>query len=269
MESPNVAATEEALEKYARFLKRTREMGVVGHRGGLAATKRLLELCDLQAGQLVLEVGCGSGYTAGTAAKEHGVRVVAGDPERHLLLRTAERIRSMNVADSVAPVLLDARGLPFADAAFDGLICESVLAFLPGKPEALREFGRVMKPGGFLANNELTFAEQPPDEFRAALLAAAPRSAGALAVPVDRDEHVRMIEEAGFGAVTVETGDASARQQTLDQMQIDGFRALKPLFASLFDRESRSAVYKREMAEAQRTFEACTGYGLYFARKGG
>jgi hypothetical protein len=53
----------------------------------------------------------------------------------------------------------------------------------------------------------------------------------------------------------------------LEQMQIDGFRALKPLFVSIFDREMRNSVHNREMREAQRTFEAHTGYGLYFARK--
>jgi ubiquinone/menaquinone biosynthesis C-methylase UbiE len=267
MDQPTVSTTTEALEKYARFLKRTRDMGIVGHRGGLAATRRLLEQCELQPGQLVLEVGAGSGYTAATVAKESAVRVVAGDPERHLLLRTVARTRSMKVAESVAPLQLDARRLPFADGAFDGLICESVLAFLPDISAALREFARVVKPGGFLASNEVTFTEPPPEEFRAALLAAAPRSGGALIVPVDREEHVRRMEDAGFGPVTVETGDVSARQQTLDQMQVDGFRALKPLFTSLFDREMRSAVYRREMGEVQRTFEACTGYGLYFARR--
>jgi len=61
--------------------------------------------------------------------------------------------------------------------------------------------------------------------------------------------------------------DVSPIQQTLEQVQIDGFRALKPFFSSIFDREMRSSVYRREMGEAQRTFEEHTGYGLYFARK--
>jgi ubiquinone/menaquinone biosynthesis C-methylase UbiE len=269
MSDATVNETEDALEKYARFLKRTREMGVVGHRGGLAATRRLLELCELQPGQLVLEVGCGSGYTAATIAKESGVRVVAGDRERHLLLRTAQRARSTKVAEGVAPVQLDVEHLPFADGGFDGVICESVLGFLADRSRAVWELGRVVKPGGFLANNEVTFLQPPPAEFRAALAAAAPRSGGVLVVPVEPDEHRRLFEAAGFAPLTVETGDASTRQQTLDQMQIDGLRALKPMFASMFDRELRSAVYRRAMAEVQRTFEECTAYGLYFGRKSG
>jgi ubiquinone/menaquinone biosynthesis C-methylase UbiE len=242
-------------------------MGVVGHRGGLKATGDLLQMCDLQAGQRILEVGCGSGYTACTTAKQHQASVVAVDLESHLLARARERARSMRVEESVALSRADARRLPFASASFDGVICESVLAFLEDKASALREFHRVLKPGGFLVNNEVTFLKPPPDDFLAAIRGAAPKVPGALAVPVDPQEHRRLLEETGFVSVQVETGDVSVRQDMLEQLQIDGFRALKPFFASLFDREMRNSVHKRAMREAQRTFDEHTGYGLYFARK--
>jgi ubiquinone/menaquinone biosynthesis C-methylase UbiE len=269
MSETSASYTEQTLERYAHFLQRTKEMGIVGHRGGLKATRDLLQMCEIQPGQRILEVGCGSGYTACTAAKQYGASVAAADREPHLLARTRDRARSMKVVESVALSLADARRLPFADAAFDGVICESVLAFLEDKADALREFHRVLKPGGFLANNEVTFLKPPPAEFLAAMRGAAPKVPGALAIPVDADEHRRLLEETGFVSVQVETGDIPTKQQTLEQLQIDGLRALKPLFSSIFDREMRKSVYKREMAETQRTFEEHTGYGLYFARKAG
>jgi ubiquinone/menaquinone biosynthesis C-methylase UbiE len=261
------APLEQALERYAHFLQRTREMGVVGHRGGLKATGDLLQMCDLEEGQRILEVGCGSGHTACTAAKQHQVSVVAVDLESHLLAHARERARSMRVADSVALARADARRLPFTDASLDGVICESVLAFLEDKAIAVKEFHRVLTPGGFLVNNEVTFLKPPPEDFLAAIRGTAPKVPGALAVPVDHQEHQRLLEEAGFVSVQVETGDVSVRQDMLEQMQVDGFRALKPFFASIFDREMRNSVHKREMREAQRTFDEHTGYGLYFARK--
>ena len=267
MSETNPSYTVETLERYAHFLQRTKDMGIVGHRGGLKATGDLLQMCDLQEGQRILEVGCGSGYTACTAAKQHQAFIVAADLESHLLARARERARSMRVEESVAITRADARRLPFADASFGGVICESVLAFLQDKASALREFHRVLKPGGYLANSEVTFLTPPPDDFLAAIRGAAPKAPGALAVPVDPQEHRRLLEEAAFVSVQVETGDVSVRQSMLEQMQIDGFRALKPLFVSIFDREMRNSVHNREMREAQRTFEAHTGYGLYFARK--
>ncbi len=267
MSQTSPSYTAETLERYAHFLQRTKEMGVVGHRGGLKATRDLLQMCDLQAGQRILDIGCGSGYTACTAAKQHHAFVVAVDLESHLLARARERTRPMRLADSVALARADARRLPFADASFSGVICESVLGFLEDKTSAVKEFHRVLKTGGFLANNEVTFLKPPPEDFLAAIRGAAPRVPGALAVPVDPQDHQRLLEETGFASVNVETGDASARQQTLDQLQIDGFRALKPFFSSIFDREMRDSVFRREMGEAQRTFDEHTGYGLYFARK--
>ncbi|MEX0800476.1 MAG: methyltransferase domain-containing protein [Dehalococcoidia bacterium] len=259
--------TADTFERYAHFLKRTREMGVVGHRGGLQATRDLIEMCELQPGQRILEVGCGSGYTACTVAKEHGVFVAAADLEPHLIARSRQRARSSKVESSVELALADARRLPFADAAFDGVICESILAFLEDKATPLAEFHRVLKPGGFVALNEITFLETPPADLLSALRGAAQRVPGFLAVPVDPAEHRRLLEDGGFTSIRVETGDVPTRQQIMEQLQVDGFRALKPFFASIFDREMRQAVYRREMGEAQRVFEAHTGYGLYFGRK--
>ena len=41
--------------------------------------------------------------------------------------------------------------LPFEDASMDGVVSAFVFQFLPDQPAALREFGRVLRPGGMLA----------------------------------------------------------------------------------------------------------------------
>ncbi len=77
MSGTEVSSTEQTLERYAHFLQRTKEMGIVGHRGGLKATRDLLQMCELNAGQRILEAGCGRGYTACTAAKQYGASAAA------------------------------------------------------------------------------------------------------------------------------------------------------------------------------------------------
>jgi SAM-dependent methyltransferase len=43
----------------------------------------------------------------------------------------------------------DATGdLPFADGAFDGLLCMDSMNHFPNRPAVLREWGRVLRPGG-------------------------------------------------------------------------------------------------------------------------
>ena len=265
MAEPN--PTEKALEDYARYMLHARQLGVVGHRGGLKATETLLQMCDLQPHQCLLEVGCGSGHTACTVAKRFGASVVAGDLAPHLLARTRERARAQRVEERVAPVQMDTARLPFAEAVEDGLICESVLALIEDRASALREFYRVLKPGGFLANSEVTILKTPPPEFLAAIRNAAARVPGGQAVPVDPDEHQRLLQEVGFVSPQLVTGGIGSGGRLTDQVKIDGLGALKPMLSTIFDRQWRRRVYNREVGEAQRTFAAHTGYGLFFARK--
>lgn len=258
-------AQSKALKDYALYLAHMRAIGAVGHRGGSEATKALLEACDLEPGQRVLEVGCGTGHTAKVIAGRYAASVIAVDEGRHLLDAALRRLRGKRLRAAV--IQADGMRLPFADSSFDLLICESVLAFLPDRATALAEFNRVLRPGGLLANNEVTFTQQPPPDFLAALEEASAESGGSLLVPVNADAHRADLEKAGFTIVSVRTSDAPIRRQLFGQIRLDGWRALRPLFESIFNRELRQLIYNREMAAAQRTFMQHTGYGLYLARK--
>jgi len=258
-------AQAKALKDYALYLAHMRAIGAVGHRGGSGATKALLAACDLEPGQRVLEVGCGTGHTAKVIAGRYGASVIAVDEGRHLVDAALNRLQRKRL--DAAVVQADGRLLPFADSSFDVLVCESVLAFLPDRATALAEFNRVLRPGGLLANNELTFIRQPPPDFRAALEEASAESGGSLLVPVNGDAHRADLEKGGFAIVSVRTSDAPIRRQFLGQIRLDGWKALRPLFESIFNRELRQLVYNREMAAAQRIFMQHTGYGLYLARK--
>jgi ubiquinone/menaquinone biosynthesis C-methylase UbiE len=46
--------------------------------------------------------------------------------------------------------VVDAERLPYADAAFDGVIANHMLYHVPDRAKALREFARVLKPSGRL-----------------------------------------------------------------------------------------------------------------------
>ena len=60
----------------------------------------------------------------------------------------------------------DAQQLPFEQATFDAMLCESVTAFVPDKLKALSEYRRVVKPGGYVGLNEGTWVKGvPPEDF--------------------------------------------------------------------------------------------------------
>jgi ubiquinone/menaquinone biosynthesis C-methylase UbiE len=107
-------------------------------------------LCDaagVEPGQQLLDVACGTGIAARTAAERvrPNGRVVGVDLNEAMLA----------VARRVAPGIEfrtgDAAALPFSDRSFDGSLCQMALMFFPDRAAALREMARVVVDGGAVA----------------------------------------------------------------------------------------------------------------------
>lgn len=96
---------------------------------------------------VVVEVGPGSGSMF--AHYPPGVdRVVAVEPEPYLRGVAAEAGARAAVPIEVAPG--DAASIPLAAGEADAVVCSLVLCSVPDQAAALREFARVLRPGGEL-----------------------------------------------------------------------------------------------------------------------
>src|SRR5438477_2758816 len=109
---------------------------------------RLLKHAGIHAGQRVLDVACGTGVVAITAARA-GARVTGLDLTPELLARARDNAR-------VAEVEIDwhegdVEQLPFGDAAFDVVVSQYGHMFAPRPDVAVAEMLRVLKPGGTIA----------------------------------------------------------------------------------------------------------------------
>jgi ubiquinone/menaquinone biosynthesis C-methylase UbiE len=112
--------------------------------------KKSIARLDIQPGESILEVGCGTGvFLPGLAALagERG-RVVGLDQNVALLDDARRRLAGQALADRVELVDGDAMALPFADATFDAAHCERVLMHVVDPAVAVREMVRVVRPGG-------------------------------------------------------------------------------------------------------------------------
>ncbi|MBA2344758.1 MAG: class I SAM-dependent methyltransferase [Rubrobacter sp.] len=109
------------------------------------------DLIHLQRGGLYLDLGCSGGLYAREMARALDERgAVIGVDISPSMLREAER-RSRKTGSPVSLVRADVHNLPFADAAFSGIVCGGTLNELGDPARALREARRVLEPGGRLA----------------------------------------------------------------------------------------------------------------------
>src|SRR5918995_4956651 len=98
------------------------------------------------AGQSVLDVGCGTGIVARTAADLVApVGSVTGLDLNDAMLTVARRVRP-----DLAWRQGDACSLPFDERTFDVVLSQMALMFIPNRTAAMSEMGRVAKHGGTL-----------------------------------------------------------------------------------------------------------------------
>lgn len=132
------------------------------HPGGFPATRQNLETIKITPEETVLDVGCGSGLTACHLAKTTGCHVTGIDINAQMIEKASLRAGREGVAPLTEFKTADAYQLPFADHSFDWVLCESITVFLD-KVKVYREFLRVLKPQGRIADLEMALlAELPP-----------------------------------------------------------------------------------------------------------
>lgn len=102
---------------------------------------KLLHEPDI-AGRLVLDAGAGTGHFSRVLARQ-GARLVSMDLGANLLAEVRKKCATRAVAGS----LLE---LPFADGAFDAVLCTEVIEHTTDPRRAVSELCRVVAPGGVL-----------------------------------------------------------------------------------------------------------------------
>ncbi len=97
------------------------------------------------AGKDVLDLGCAGGFMA-EALAERGVRVTGIDPAEQAI--AAARAHAAQAGHAITYDTGKGEALPYADAAFDAVVCVDVLEHVDDLAQVMAEVARVLRPGG-------------------------------------------------------------------------------------------------------------------------
>ncbi len=159
-----------------------------------------LAFCDVQEGQVVLDLGSGLGIDVILAAQRVGPtgRVIGLDMTPEMIDRATRNAADAGVQDTVEYRLGGMEDMPVEDGSVDWIISNCVINLSPDKARVFREAYRVLKPGGQMVVSDLVSSGLPA-ELKTNLVAWAQCLGGT----VDEAEYLQTIRDAGFDDVAV------------------------------------------------------------------
>ena len=134
---PNTSITPETLAPFDHF-----------HGGGLAATQELAAALQPQAGETILDIGCGIGGPARWIARRYNCSLTGVDLTQEFCDAARELNSLCGMAEQVRIVEGSALSLPLPDAIFDKAFSQFMVMNVADKAGIYREAFRVLKPGG-------------------------------------------------------------------------------------------------------------------------
>lgn len=133
------------------------------HPGGFKLTKDLLKKENIDEQDTILEAGCGLGQTSQYIAETYGCQVHALDLHQEMVKQARKRFQQL--ALPVTVYMNSMEDMPFSDHYFDFIIAESSTSFT-SIAKTIREYYRVLKPGGTLISIDMTAEVTLPEEQR-------------------------------------------------------------------------------------------------------
>jgi sugar/nucleoside kinase (ribokinase family)/ubiquinone/menaquinone biosynthesis C-methylase UbiE len=119
--------------------------------------ERILSASGISPGMTILDMGSGTGLLIPGLLRRQPGQILAVDLSPAMLAILANKHRQ---AEIVLPLAADGSQLPLTEKSVDIIFCHAVFPHFPDSHFALREFKRVLRPGGQLVISHIASREQ-------------------------------------------------------------------------------------------------------------
>ncbi len=152
-------------KKKEGILRRVVSLGVFPHQWAFTllcplrniffSPSQLIKNICLRNDYCVLEVGCGPGYFSGYVAKElNNGKLFLADIQQEMLNYARRRLEKKGLSN-VEYYLCNGETFDFNDSYFDVIYMVAVIGEVENKIKYIKEFYRILKPGGILSITEI------------------------------------------------------------------------------------------------------------------
>ena len=241
------------------------EVGITKHMGALEATDRLIKKAQVNPQFVVLDIGCGVGFTPIHLQKKIGCSVYAVDKRESMIARSKKNAEQISLLDQIDFRVADAVALPFEDDMFDAVFMEYVNAFISEKESVFREYFRVLKRGGMLVINEAIWKKIPPEHVRTYMNKF--MNNGDI---MKAEEWKALFKKAGFRNVTAEIMDVNLKGETYSRIKQIGWKRILSAWGKTVKLYFFNPDYRRFLKAAVGSTSGgiiqyidYMGYGLY------
>jgi len=198
------------------------DLGIVGEANLGLGCGNPLAFGRIKEGDVVLDLGSGTGIDAILASKKVGKtgKVIGVDITEEMIEKARENIQERNITN-VEFLLGDIEELPIEDNSVDAIITNCVVNLSPDKSKVFQEAYRVLKPGSKIYLSDIVLLEELSEEQRNDKDLISGCVAGALL----KDDYLDKIKDAGFDVTVLrENKDISKEQYNgiaLESMMVE------------------------------------------------
>lgn len=159
------------------------------------------QFAKIEKGDTVIDLGSGAGNDVFIARHETGATgKVIGIDFTPAMVERARQNAEVRGYNNVEFRLGDIEDMPVASNTANVVVSNCVLNLVPNKHKVFSEVFRVLKPGGHFSISDIVLEGDIPEKWKA----MAELYAGCVSGAIQRNEYLGIINEVGFGSVTLQ-----------------------------------------------------------------